>query len=107
MLAQTVTAYETIKFNLSKWSVFESITFKKWVIIMIYNVAEYVIEWRFNGLYDRENMADLSQTVFVRSNNEAFKRTNTNTYTHTNTHTHTCTNIHGHTPTNAIGENAE
>ena len=29
MFAQTVTAYQTIKFKLSKWSVFESMTFKK------------------------------------------------------------------------------
>ena len=41
----------------------------------------------------------LSQTVFVRSNNEVFKRTNT--HTHTDIHSHTDT----YTPTNAIVEN--
>ena len=63
-------------------------------------IAEYVIGWRFNGLHNGKTMADLSQTVCVRSNNEAFKWTNTNTTQ--NIHKH----IHTHTPTNAIGENA-
>ena len=66
---------------------------------MSYNIAEYVIGWRFNGLHDDKTMANLSQTTFVRSNNEAFKWTNTHTFTHT--HTHTDTN-----PMNAIGEYA-
>ena len=39
-------------------------TFKK-VNSMSYNVAEYVIEWRFNGLRDGEKIADLSQTALV------------------------------------------
>ena len=47
MFAQTVTIYETIKFNLSKWFVFESMTFKKNVNIMSYKVVEYVIGLAF------------------------------------------------------------
>ena len=59
---------------------------------MSYNVAEYDIGWRFNGLRDGETMADLPQTVFARSNNEAFKQTNT-TYTKQ-------IRTYGHAPTN-------
>ena len=67
---------------------------------MSYNIAKYVTAWYFNGLHDGETMADISQTVFMWSNNEAFKWTKTHTHTHTYKHTH------GHTPVNAIGENA-
>ena len=79
--------------------------------MMIYNVAEYVTGWRVNGLHHGETMADLSQTVFDRSTNEAFKRTNTHTHTHihihirihihihTYAHTHTHTHAHAHTQT--------
>ena len=35
--------------------------------------AEYIIEWRFNGLNDGEKIADLSQTVFVQSINGAIR----------------------------------
>ena len=66
---------------------------------MSYNIAEFVIGWHFNDQYDGETMADLSQTVFMQSNNEAFKRMN-------HKHTHTHKNIWKHTPTNAINENA-
>ena len=34
-------------------------TFKKYLNIMNYNVTECVIGWRFYGLYDSEEMADL------------------------------------------------
>ena len=44
---------------------------------MSYNIAEYDSGWRFNVLRDGETMADLSKTIFVRSDNEAFKRTST------------------------------
>ena len=54
IFALPVTVYNTIKFNLSKWSVFESITFKKYVNIMNYNVAQYVIGLRFNSLHGGE-----------------------------------------------------
>ena len=54
ILAMPVTVCETITFNLSEWTVFESMTFKKWVNIMSYNVAEYVNGWRFNGINDDE-----------------------------------------------------
>ena len=67
---------------------------------MGYNVDEYVLGCRFNGLQDGETMVDLSQTDFVRSSIDAFQRTNTQIHTNTRTHTY------GHTPTNAIGENA-
>ena len=50
---------------------------------MNYNIAEYVIGWRFNSQHHDETMADLSQTIFVRSNKEPFKRTKTHTSTHT------------------------
>ena len=40
MIAQTVSAYERIKFNLSKWSVTESMTFKKQVNMTSYNIVE-------------------------------------------------------------------
>ena len=69
---------------------------------MSYNIAKYVITWRFNGLRDCETMADLSKTVFVQSTNDAFKRTNTHIYIHAQMHTH----IHTNTLTNPIGENA-
>ena len=32
---------------------------------MSYNIAEYVIGWRINGLCDCEKMADLSQRFHV------------------------------------------
>ena len=34
---------------------------------MSYNVAEYVIEWPFNGLHVGEKIADLSQSGIHRS----------------------------------------
>ena len=79
--------------------------------------AEYVTEWRFNGLHDSETMVYLSQTVFVRFNNEAFKQKNTcshtpqarmhtHKHTHTHAHTHAHTHTHTHTLMNAIDENA-
>ena len=80
----------------------ESTIFKKYVNIVSYNVAIYIIGERFNGMHDVEKMADLSQTVFMWSTNEAFKRTNTHTYIHTHTRTH----AHTDTPTNAIGKDA-
>ena len=66
MLTKTVTIYETIKLNLFKWFVFKSMTLKKQVNIMSYNVAEYVIGWRYNGLHDVEKTVDLFQTIFVQ-----------------------------------------
>ena len=81
---------------------------------MSYNIAKYVIGWRFNGLHDGETMVNLSQTIFLRSNNEVLKGTNTHTHsqhvlTHAHTHTHTHTqhslthahtlNTHSHTHT--------
>ena len=77
---------------------------QKYVNIMSYNIAEYDIGWLFNGLHDGETMTDLSETVFVRSNNWALKRTNTRTHTythtptsqHTHTHTHKYTHIRSH-----------
>ena len=52
MFAQPASVYEIIKFNLSRWSRIESITFRKEANIVSYNVTEYVIGWRFNGLHD-------------------------------------------------------
>ena len=69
----TVLVYETVKFNLSQWFVFEIMTFKKLVNIMSYNVAEFVIGWSFNGLRNGEKMVDISQTVYVQFNNKTFK----------------------------------
>ena len=40
---------------------------------MSFNIAEYVIGWRFNGQRDAETMADLTQTVFVRVKIDACK----------------------------------
>ena len=46
MFALPVTAYEIILFNLSKWSVFESMTFREYdIIISSYNVTKYVVRW--------------------------------------------------------------
>ena len=59
-----------------------------------------VVGWRFNGLHDGEKMVDLSQTIFMRSTNEAFKRTNTHTHTHTQTHRQTNTQTHARADTN-------
>ena len=70
---------------------------------MSYNVAEYVIGWRFNGQHDGDKMTDISPTVFVWSINEVLKWTDTHTYSHAHTHTHThtyshaCTHTHTHT----------
>ena len=65
---------------------------------MNYSVAEYVTV-SLNGVLMAfmmvKKMLNLSQTVFVRSTNQAFKRTNTHAYTHSHTHKHT----HGHTHT--------
>ena len=61
---------------------------QKYVNIMSYSNAEIVIGWRFNCLHDGDKMADLSQTVFVRSTNETYKRTNTHTHTYTDTDGH-------------------
>ena len=44
-----VTIYKIMTFNISKWSVLESMIFKK-VNIMRYNADEYVTGWRFNPL---------------------------------------------------------
>ena len=81
---------------------------------MSYNIIEYVVRLRFNGL-QYVKMVKLFQTVFIRSTNEAFKRTYTHiphayvltharTYarihvrTHAyNTNTHTHTRTHGNT----------
>ena len=82
MFALPVLVYEKIYINLSKQSVFESITFKKQVSIIRQNIAKYVNEWRLNYLHHGNKMANLSQTVFVQSTNEALKWTNTHTHTH-------------------------
>ena len=47
MFAIPVTVYEIIMVNLSKWSVLESMTFKRQVSIVSYNVAAYVVELFF------------------------------------------------------------
>ena len=39
MFAKTVTVYETVKFNLSRWSVVESVTFKSYFNIISHNVT--------------------------------------------------------------------
>ena len=53
---------------------------------MSYNVAEYIIGCVLMACMMVKKMAGLSQTVCVRSTNEAFKPTNTLTQTHTRTH---------------------
>ena len=40
---------------------------------MSYKIAKYIIGWRFNGLHDGEKITNLSQTIFVRSTNEAIR----------------------------------
>ena len=55
---------------------------------MSYNVTEYITGCGFNGLHDGEKAADLLQTVFVRSTNEAFKRTNIHLHIHTRAYGH-------------------
>ena len=61
-------------------------------------------------LQDDQKIVDLSQIIFILSNNEAYGNTHTHTHTHTNTHT--LTHTHGHTdtrtdkPTLTIGGNA-
>ena len=68
---------------------------------MRYDIDECVIGWPFNGLHDAEKMADLSETIFMWSTNEASTRTDTTrTHTHTNTHTDTYTHTYTHTHTN-------
>ena len=61
---------------------------------MVNIMSCHIADWSFNGLQDGEAIADISQAVFVRSNNEAFKRMNTHTHTHTHTYTHTHTQAH-------------
>ena len=62
-----------------------------------------ICHWRhFNDLHDGETMADLTQTIFVWSNNEAFKRMNAHSHTRARAHART----HAHTLTNAICKNA-
>ena len=58
MFAKPVIGYEIITFNLSKWFVFEFITFKKLPDIMSYYVAD---GWCFNDLHDGEK----SETYFL------------------------------------------
>ena len=43
IFAVSVTVCDITTFNLPKWSQFESQTFKKWVKVMSYNVADYVV----------------------------------------------------------------
>ena len=38
---------ERTTFNFPKWSRFESLTFKKLVKVMSYNIAEYIVGWLF------------------------------------------------------------
>ena len=75
---------------------------------MSYNIAENDIGWRFNGPHVGKNMADLFQTIFMQSTNEACKWTNTQD-THTRTRAraraHAHAHTHRHTLMNAIGEN--
>ena len=51
-----VTVYEIMAFNLSKRFVFLSITIKKQVNILSYNVNKYVIGWRFNSLHNGKKL---------------------------------------------------
>ena len=82
MFVLSVTVYEIIRLNLFKWSRIESMTFKKYVNVMSYNIDEYITRCRFNGQHHSEKMAYLFKPVFVRSTNEAFKRTNTHAHNH-------------------------
>ena len=75
MFVLSVILWEIITFNLRKWYWFEFCTFKKLVKVMSYNVAKYVNGWHFYVQQDSEKMADLSQTMFVSSSNEAYTQT--------------------------------
>ena len=97
IFALPVNVYETIKMISNRMY-----DLQKWVNIMSYNIAEYVVGWRFNSLHNGETMADLSQTVFVRYKNGAFKWTNTHKHTNTQAHTHTHTYTHTRTHSDAL-----
>ena len=64
IFAIPVTVYEIIRFNLSKLSVFESMTFKMLVKIMSYNVAKISSDG-FLIAFMMVKMTDVSETVFV------------------------------------------
>ena len=105
MFELPVTVYEIFTFNLSKWSVFESMTFNKYM--MSYNVAEYVLGWLLmackmtqKNIYGRFISNCFCGPQISHSNGW------THTHTHIHTHTHTHTHTNGHTPTNAIDRNA-
>ena len=77
---------------------------KKWVIIMNYNIAEYVVGWFFNVLQDCEKMVDLCQQFYVV--HKWGIHMDGHTQTHTHWHTSSRARAHGCTPPNAICETA-
>ena len=112
MFTKPVTVYEIITFNLSKWSLFESISFQKYANIMCYNVAEYVIASHFIDLHDDENGGFISKPctcgpsmrcsngqTLIHTHTQTHAHTHTDTRTHTHIHTYTHTDTHTHTQT--------
>ena len=47
MFALLVTIYKMITFNLSKWSRYWTVDLQKCVTVKSYNVANYIVGWRF------------------------------------------------------------
>ena len=89
------------KYNLFKWSVYDSITFKKKVNIISYTITEYVIGCRLNIIFNGEksliNLKPFSCGPPLRRSNGHTYTNTTHTHTHTYTHTHTHTHKHTHT----------
>ena len=70
-------------------------TFKKYVNIMSYNVAEYVVGWLFNGLQDGKNV-EFILNHFGVVYGWIHTHPHPHTHIHTHTHPHTHTHIHTH-----------
>ena len=90
MFALTVTVYEIITFNISKYPVFESITLK----IGKYHVVEYVVRWLLLTVCKVVWWIYLKLFLCGPQMRHSHERTHTYPYTqkkHTHTHTHTRT----------------
>ena len=89
MFALPVTVHEIMTFDLSKWSVFESMTFKKWVNIMSCNVAELSLNGVLMAYMIVKNGAFISNRVRL-----VYQRG-----VHMNRHPYTQALIHTHSDT--------
>ena len=76
VFALFATFCEITMFNVPRWSRFESLTFKKSVKVISYNVVEYVVGLLFVA-YKILLKVHLSQSIFHWSTSEACTRTHT------------------------------